>query len=97
LSTFGNKKTCIEERNLIQHLRDHGEKLVKPTFMTILAIGSRFQATDPRDYIYAFFGHPAAKNKDGTSTSIEAGDKLRFQDMCAQLAQNLANRDRRLD
>jgi hypothetical protein len=97
LSTFGKKETWIEERTLLRHVRGFMELNARVTLIQVIGSAARFQATDPRDYVYAFLGHPAAKRNDGTSCILEADYKLSIEDTFKQLVQSLYDRDRRLD
>ena len=41
-------------------------------FLNVLVAGSAKSATDPRDFVYAFLGHPAAQSPSGKGTIVPA-------------------------
>jgi len=43
----------------------------RSNFCDVLQIGATFKASDPRDYVYAFLGHPAAQVKYKTGAIMD--------------------------
>lgn len=43
----------------------HADKLDNTSFLDLLSHGAMLSCSDPRDYVYAFLGHPFARGPDG--------------------------------
>jgi len=97
LISYATKETWIQETRLLRYLNEYSKRQVKPTLSNILSSSSRFEATNSLDHIYAFLGHPAAKSKDGITGILQADYTLSIEDACQRLAQNIFDRDQRLD
>lgn len=59
------------------------------TFIELLYAGSNFNATDPRDYVYAFLGHPAARLRNGelltTPDYRKSVEQIHYETACVLL------------
>lgn len=60
---YGNPDSWREEL-LPEFPADHKRLVPSPNFVDVLVQGSRRGATDTRDYIFAFLGHPLARRGD---------------------------------
>jgi hypothetical protein len=63
----------------------------------ILMTGSRFEASDPRDHVYAFLGHPAALSRDDNKPLVDADYSLQRSDLYWITAVRLLEKMKRLD
>ncbi|KAF2123217.1 heterokaryon incompatibility protein-domain-containing protein [Lophiotrema nucula] len=62
--TYGNFESWKIERPYIQYLSKLPHHASRSHFFNLLLTGARFNATDGRDHVYAFLGHPSAVNKN---------------------------------
>lgn len=84
------------EKPFLKHIaeRDHG--LVHANFTNILLAGGWLGATDPRDRVYAFLGHPAARVEGNTRTLVKADYRVTATSLFAAVHQHLIFKDRSL-
>jgi hypothetical protein len=64
-SGFREKDSWVTETCIMSDLHAESLRRRKFTFADILSAASNFEATDRRDHVYAFLGHPAARLADG--------------------------------
>jgi hypothetical protein len=89
-STFDIEETWLKSLYLVHRLAGEMRKQARVDFSSVLACGRAFQASDPRDHIYAFLGHPLAKAIRPDSNLVEVDynitpeglNKLSFVQLC---------------
>ena len=65
--TFKNETSWRNELPLTKSLNQaHGSQC----FTEILNVARHYQATDPRDHVYAFWGHPSAAHRAGEGSQL---------------------------
>jgi hypothetical protein len=67
---YGRVDTWASEVPLLKEVEEDAREIYSINFPNVLETGRAFKATDPRDYVYAFLGHPSAKLPDGVTSII---------------------------
>ncbi|KIM94620.1 hypothetical protein OIDMADRAFT_60396 [Oidiodendron maius Zn] len=80
--SYGNARSWREE---LRHIAQPGEDFSESNFFNILLAGSWLGATDPRDRVYAFLGHPAAKRGREKKTIVEPDYDASKEEMFTKL------------
>lgn len=86
--TYGNTKSWREEMPFI---RSQSVVNYYDSFLLVLHMARIYEASDPRDKIYAFLGHPLALNSDGSGTTISADYTKNVKDVYFETASVFLN------
>ncbi|KAI1134263.1 hypothetical protein F5Y05DRAFT_422837 [Hypoxylon sp. FL0543] len=95
---IGDASTVRGSRNLwLQYSRvtrssslaDDDHSMATNSFLQILVDGSNCTATDPRDHVYAFLGHPAARRRNAYENDLSVD----YWEMCNSASQTIVAPD----
>lgn len=84
--SYDNSRSWREE---LRHIAQPGRDFSESNLFNILLAGSWLGATDPRDRVYAFLGHPAAKLGREKKTIVEPDYDVSKEEMFTKLTINL--------
>jgi hypothetical protein len=84
--SYDNARSWREE---LRHIAQPGRDFSESSFFNILLAGSWLGATDPRDRVYAFLGHPAAKRGREKKTMVEPDYDVSKEEMFTKLTIDL--------
>ena len=76
-------------RNQLRHVARPSEDFTKSSFFDILLAGSWMGATDPRDRVYAFLGHPAASRGQKKKSIMTPDYEITKEQLYTELTINL--------
>lgn len=96
LYSYGNGITWRNEKQFLKHIaeRDHG--LTHASFTNILLAGGWLGTTGPRDRVYAFLDHPAARVEGTTRALVKADYRVTATSLFAAVHKQLILQDRSL-
>ncbi|KAL1600661.1 hypothetical protein SLS60_007049 [Paraconiothyrium brasiliense] len=89
---YGNATSWRTERPYIRYLSGLPHHRLRKDLFNVLLTGARFDATDGRDHVYAFLGHPSASFSETKSTIIEADYKVTKEELYRHVATTLLER-----
>ena len=72
-------------RTQLRHVAKPTNDFAESHFFNILLTGSWMGATDPRDRVYAFLGHPAAQRNEGRNTIVNADYDISKEQLYTEL------------
>ena len=70
--TYEKTETWRNEHPWIRRKSEYPQNVDRSHFFNLMVVSRNFKATDPRDHIYAFLGHPASRSATGSGTIVEA-------------------------
>ncbi|KAM0720640.1 hypothetical protein Q7P37_004777 [Cladosporium fusiforme] len=94
--SYGNDTTWRNEKPFLKHIAERDEGLMHANFANILLAGGWLSATDPRDRVYAFLGHPAARVEGGARTVVKADYQTTATSLYTAVHQHLILEDKSL-
>lgn len=89
-STYEKKNSWINASPPLKAWADHIANECNLDFVLVLEASRVFNATDARDHIYAFLGHPRARRQGSESTIVVADYELSLEHLLRTVAERLA-------
>ncbi|KAF1351689.1 HET-domain-containing protein [Lizonia empirigonia] len=89
-STYRKKDSWIEASTPLKVWADHLADQTNIDFILVLEASRTFNATDARDHVFAFLGHPCALLPGTKDLLVEADYELSLEDLYHSVAQALS-------
>ncbi len=96
-STYPKENNWIQEKVILRRMRVPPRQDRNLSFIKILGVGRRFLATNPLDYIYAFLGHPTAKPRNRSLSTLKPDYGLDIEEPSRQLIKWLYEEEHRIN
>lgn len=89
-STYDKKSSWINASPRLKAWADHIASECNLDFVLVLEASRIFNATNPRDHIYAFLGHPRARVPGSGKPLVDANYEISLEDLLRRVAERLA-------
>lgn len=89
-STYGKKNSWIQRSPTLKIWADHLALQTEFDFVLVLEASRSFNATDARDHIYAFLGHPCALVPGSEELMVRADYELDLNSLYRTVAEEMA-------
>jgi hypothetical protein len=70
--SYSSSRSWIDEQPFLQYIARQDENVAGRDLFYILCVGAYYKATDPRDRVFAFLGHPSAHPLEGDQPLLVA-------------------------